>query len=186
MTTSWVEARSSVLLLPSGSCRGCFDRRRQMLRFPIDVRYCQRPQRHEVHCRHKLAEKRRQKLPVPSEKIAQRAGNSEIEHVIGGRCGAFDEERKDRDLQQVRDGCYRESCSYSRPRRYGKDIFGQSNSTCGQRTLQALLFPLSSMTVPEETYPHTGTDPTILSQAAPAIGNPAPANPVEVVLAKSE
>jgi hypothetical protein len=42
------------------------------------------------------------------------------------------------------------------------------------------------MTVPEETYPHTGTDPTILSQAAPAIGNPAPANPVEVVLAKSE
>ena len=77
------------------------------LRFPIDVRHRQRPERDQVNPRHKFGHERRQKFPMPAQQVNHHGGNAEIEYVVRGRDRAFDESWKDNDLQSVRnDGQY--------------------------------------------------------------------------------
>jgi len=72
------------------------------LRFPIDVCNCHRPERNQIDSRHELRKKRWQKFPVPAKKVNQHRCDTEIEYVINGRQSAFDKQRKNDDLECIR------------------------------------------------------------------------------------
>ena len=72
-----------------------------LLGFAPDVDDGDRPERNEIHSWNKLDQERREKFPMPPEKLGQQGGDPEVEDVIGGRQGAFDESREYRYLQHV-------------------------------------------------------------------------------------
>jgi len=88
----------------------CFHRNYGSFRFAVNVGDGERPERNEIDSRHELGEKRRRELPVPAEEKGEHAGDAEIEDIVSGRGGALDEERKDGDLEYVREDREREGC----------------------------------------------------------------------------
>src|ERR1039457_2402886 len=73
------------------------------LRFAIDVCNRHRPERNQIDSGHELGKERWQEFPVPAEKVSQYATHGEIDNVIGGRCGARDEDGKNKDLKHIRE-----------------------------------------------------------------------------------
>ena len=96
------------------------------LRLSIDVCNRHRPERNQIDSWHELDEKRRQKLPVPAEKVSQHGPNSDIEDVIGGRFRAFDEQGKNGDLENIRNDRQYEGGSKTRAWRDGYGAVSQS------------------------------------------------------------
>jgi len=80
------------------------------LRFAVHVGDGERPERNKIDARHELGEKRRRELPVPAEEKGEQAGDAEIEDVVRGRGGALDEERKNNDLEYIREDGEDEGC----------------------------------------------------------------------------
>ena len=71
--------------------------------FAIDVGDGKGPERDEFDSRDKLCGEGRQELPVPAEEPGEQAADAEVDYIVGGRCGAFEDKRKDGDLENVGD-----------------------------------------------------------------------------------
>ena len=72
-------------------------------RFAIDVGDGECPERDEFHAWDKFDCERGQELPVPAEEVCQQSADAEVDYVVGGRCSAFEDKRKDGDLKNVCD-----------------------------------------------------------------------------------
>jgi hypothetical protein len=71
--------------------------------FAIDVGDGKGPERDEFDSWDKLCGEGRQELPVPAEEVCQQSADAEVDYIVGGRCGAFEDKRKDGDLENVGD-----------------------------------------------------------------------------------
>jgi hypothetical protein len=71
--------------------------------FAIDVGDSEGPERDEFDAGDKLGGEGGQELPVPAEEPGEQAADAEVDYVVGRRCGAFEDKRKDGDLENVRD-----------------------------------------------------------------------------------
>ncbi len=89
---------------------------RQLLRLPIDIRHGQRPERSQIDARDQLAQKRGEKLPMPTQKRAQNPGHADVDDVIGGGCGALHDKREYDHLQNVCDDRHKQRRPHPRPR----------------------------------------------------------------------
>ncbi len=72
------------------------------LRFAIDVEDRHRPERNQINSGDEFGEKRRQKLPVPAQKVDQQGSDAEVEYVLRGRESAFKECGENDDLERIR------------------------------------------------------------------------------------
>jgi len=66
-----------------------FHSERDPLRSPVDVPNSQRPEGHQIHPGHELAQERWQEFPVPAKKVTEDPGHTEVENVVGWRSSTF-------------------------------------------------------------------------------------------------
>ena len=71
--------------------------------FAIDVGDGEGPERDEFNTRDKFGGEGRQELPVPAEEPREQTADTEVDYVVGWRCGAFEDKGKDGDLEDVGD-----------------------------------------------------------------------------------
>jgi len=69
--------------------------------FAIDVGYGEGPERDEFDAGDKFGGEGREELPVPAEEPGEEAADTEVDYVVGWRCGAFEDKGKDGDLKDV-------------------------------------------------------------------------------------
>lgn len=71
--------------------------------FAIDVSDGEGPERHEVDSGDELGGKGGEELPVPAEEVGEQAADTEVEDVVDGRLGAFDDPGEEGNLEDVGD-----------------------------------------------------------------------------------